>query len=110
MIIGAQGSDYSESFAFQRGVTAVDEMVGLRLDQISAELEEKKIQHERVKQEELRKLENEKRLEVARIAEEADDDIQYMKDSLKHEIKAAKQGLSEEQRRDELKRLSRENI
>ena len=40
MILGAQGSDYSESFAFQRGMTAVDEMVSLRLDQIAAELDE----------------------------------------------------------------------
>ena len=92
MILGAQGSDYSESFAFQRGMTAVDEMVSLRLDQIAAELEEQKIQHERQKQEELRRLENEKRLEIARIAEDADDDIVNMKNSLKYEIKAAKEG------------------
>lgn len=35
---------------------------------------------------------------MAQIAEEADDDIEYMKESLKHEIKAAQEGISEEER------------
>ena len=98
MIMGSAGSDYSESFAFQRGVTAVDEMVNMRLEQIAAEYEEKKIQHNRSKEEELKRLDQEKRITMAQIAEEADDDIEYMKDSLKHEIKAAQEGISDEAR------------
>ena len=47
---------------------------------------------------------------MARIAEDADEDIVNMKNSLRYEIKAAKEGQSEEQRQEELKRLSRESI
>jgi len=40
---------------------------------------------------------------MAEIAEEADEEIQYMKDSLKHEIKATTQGMSDEARQEVLK-------
>ena len=44
---------------------------------------------------------------MAAIAEEADDEIQYMKESLKHEIQANLAGISDEQRREDLRQQSR---
>jgi len=47
---------------------------------------------------------------LAQIAEDADDEIQYMKESLRHEIRAASEGLSEEARQEQLKKQSRDTI
>ena len=44
---------------------------------------------------------------MAAIAEEADDEIQYMKESLKHEIQVNLAGISDEQRREDLRQQSR---
>ena len=44
---------------------------------------------------------------MAAIAEEADDEIQYMKESLKHEIQANLAGISDEQRREDFRQQSR---
>ncbi len=49
-------------------------------------------------------------MRLAEIAEEADEEIQYMKDSLKNELKASNQNMSDEARQEILKQKSREAI
>ena len=90
MVLGAAAgsNDYDVSGSFGRAPTAIEELVQQRLQAIAHQLEEQKIQHERNKQEELRQLEQNKRVQIAQIADDADEEIQYMKESLKHEMKA----------------------
>ncbi len=73
-------------------------MVQQKLNQLANELEDKQIQHERQKQEELRQLEQDKKIKFAEIAEEADEEIQYMKESLATQLKATNQNMSDEAR------------
>ena len=49
-------------------------------------------------------------MQLAEIAEEADDEIQYMKESLKHEIQADLVGQSDEQRQANYRQQSREAV
>ena len=90
-------------------LSAVDELVQMRLQQIAEELEEQQIHHERAKQDELKELEREKRVEMARIADEAEEELDYMRERIKHEIKASQEGglMNEEYRRQELSDASR---
>ena len=85
-------------------LSAVDELVQMRLQQIAEELEERQIAHERTKQDELKELERQKKVQMAQLAEDAEDELEYMRDRIKHEIKASQEGglMNEEYRRQEL--------
>ena len=93
-------------------LSAVDELVQLRLNQIAEEFEEKQIAYERQKQDELKDLERDKKVEMARIAEDAEDEIEYMRDRIKHEIKASQESglMSEANRKEELAAASKKAI
>ena len=108
MVMGQ--NDYADSSIGQRQLTVLDELTAQELERIVLEYEEQKIQHQRNKQDELRQLENEKMMAIAQIREEADDEIQYMMESLKHEIKASQEGYSDEQKKIKLKEESRQSI
>lgn len=85
-------------------LSAVDELVQVRLQQIAEEFEEQQILHERTKQDELKELDRQKKVQMAQIAEDAEDELEYMRDRIKHEIKASQEGgmMNEEYRRQEL--------
>ena len=93
-------------------LSAVDEMVQLRLQQIAEELEEQQILHERAKQEELRELERQKKVQLAQLAEDAEEELEHIRDSIKHEIKASLEGglMNEERRRQELTAESKKAV
>ena len=67
MVLGGAGAnDYDASGSFGgRPMTAIDELVQQRLEMIAHSLEEQKIAHERSKQEDLREIEQQKRVEIA---------------------------------------------
>ena len=86
----------------QGGGTTVDELVRQRIDQMLDEYDDEQIKYQDEKQAELRELEQDKKETIARIADDAEDEIEYMQDRIKHEMKASKEigNQSDEYRRE----------
>jgi hypothetical protein len=62
----------------QGGGTTVDELVRQRIDQMLDEYDDEQIKYQDAKQAELRELEQDKKETIARIADDAEDEIEYM--------------------------------
>ena len=66
--------------------SAVDEIVNQKLDQIVSELEDQQIAYERKRREELKVLEQNKNAEIQRIKADAEEEMEYLKEKIKHEV------------------------
>lgn len=82
-----------------QGFSAIDEIVNYRLDEIAEELEEKQIQHERKRREELKKVEQERKDQIKKIKEEYEEEIDYLKERAKHEAEINTSEVNEERKK-----------
>jgi hypothetical protein len=81
--------------------SAVDQLVQIELDNIADEIEEQKIQHERVKREELKNLEQDKRNMKLKLQTDAEKDLDARRNKLEGERQASS-AYTIEQRKVEL--------
>jgi flagellar motor protein MotB len=83
--------------------SAVDEIVNQKLDQIVSELEDQQIAYERKRREELKVLEQNKNAEIQRIKADAEEEMEYLKEKIKHEVSiktdSKKKGVDETRKR-----------
>ena len=87
-----------------QGGTTVDEMVRYKVDELLDQYEDRKIVYTQEREAELKELEQERKETIAQLAEDAEDELDYIREKIKHEIKASMEGglMSEEYRKQEI--------
>jgi hypothetical protein len=93
-------------YAFAGSMSAVDELLNYKLDELIRKKDEERIVHERQKTEQLKELERQRKAELKRIQDEANDELEYLAERIKHEVKISMEGglINEENRKKELQR------
>lgn len=99
-------------YAFGGSMSAVDELLNYKLDELIRRKDEEQIIHERQKSEQLKELDRQRKEEIKRIQDEANDELEYLAERIKHEVKASMEGgiINEETRKKELQRQSKQNV
>jgi len=84
--------------------SADDELVRYKVDELINQYDEERIVHERSRQEQLRELDRDKKAELKNIVDEANEELEYVAERIKHEIIVSQEGgiVSEEKRKKEL--------
>jgi hypothetical protein len=87
-------------------MSAVDELLAYKIEELIRQKDEERIIHERQKTEQLKELERQRKTEIKRIQDEANEELEYVVERVKHEIKLSQEGgvTSEEARKKELTR------
>jgi len=93
-------------------MSVVDELVAYKLEELVQQKEEEQIYHERQKTEQLKELERQRKTEIKRIQDDANDEMEYLVERIKHEVKIAMEDglLNEEARKQDLQRQSKQAI
>lgn len=91
---------------FGASMSAVDELLAYKIEELVRAKDEERIIHERQKTEQLKELERQRKAEIKRIQDEANEELEYVVERVKHEIKLSQEGgiTSEEARKKELTR------
>ena len=79
-------------FAITGSMSAVDELVNYKIEELIKLKDEERIVHERAKQEQLKELERNRKAEIKRIQEEANEELDYLAERIKHEMKISQEG------------------
>ena len=89
---------------FGASMSAVDELLAYKIEELVRQKDEERIFHERQKTEQLKELERQRKTDIKRIQDDANEELEYVVERVKHEIKLNQEGgiNTEEARKHEL--------
>ena len=89
---------------FGASMSAVDELLAYKIEELVRQKDEERIFHERQKTEQLKELERQCKADIKRIQDDANEELEYVVERVRHEIKLNQEGgiNTEEARKHEL--------